>query len=230
MLNNADSKNLRLLTWFNFFNGFNLYAPVAILYFAQVSGSFALGGAVFAITMITAALFEVPTGLVSDMVGRRKTAIYGAVAIVVGVLCYAIGLSFWFLVLGAVFEGLSRSFFSGNNTALLYDTLAEDGAQDQYHAALGWTSASGQVAMAVSAVIGAAVASVSFPLAVWLSVWPQIVCLLLCFGIVEPKQHNSSNGAAWAPLREALRQFKADRRLRLLTLAGMLDFGFGETS
>jgi MFS family permease len=68
-------KNIRILTWFNFFTDFKLYAPLAIIYFSHVTGSFALGMGIFSITMIASALFEIPTGVFSDRIGRRKTVI-----------------------------------------------------------------------------------------------------------------------------------------------------------
>src|SRR3990167_1709082 len=100
------SRNIKILTWFNFFTDFKLYAPIAIIYFAQVSGSFALGMSIFSITMISSALLEIPTGVYSDRIGRRKTMYLGAVSAVCCVIFYAIGTSFIFLVIGALFEGL----------------------------------------------------------------------------------------------------------------------------
>jgi MFS family permease len=103
-------RNIRILKWFNFFIDFRLYAPIAILYFSKVTGSFALGMSIFSITMIASALFELPTGIFSDKIGRRKTVILGATAAVLFSIFYAIGGSFWMIAIGAVFEGLSRSF------------------------------------------------------------------------------------------------------------------------
>ena len=68
------NRNIKLLTWFNFFTDFKLYAPVAIIYFSQVSGSFALGMAVFSIATVSSAFFEIPTGIFSDMIGRKKNS------------------------------------------------------------------------------------------------------------------------------------------------------------
>ena len=125
-------KNVRLLKIFNFLIGFSLFAPLAIIYFSKVSGSFTLGASIFGITMLASALLEVPTGIWSDKVGRKGTIILGSWARVIAFILYAIGLSYWWLVAGAIFEGLSRSFYSGNNDALLYDTLADNGLEDQY--------------------------------------------------------------------------------------------------
>src|SRR6187549_747740 len=116
---------------FNFLVDFRFFTPVAILYFAQVTGSFASGMMVFSVIMLSAALWEVPTGVLSDRVGRKRTVILGAIASTAAVVFYAIGGSFAALAVGAVLEGLSRALFSGNNDALLYDTLAEQNLEQQ---------------------------------------------------------------------------------------------------
>ena len=103
-------KNIRLLAWFNFFLEFRLYAPVAIIYFSKVTGSYALGMSVFSVAMLASAIFEVPTGVFSDMIGRKKTVVFGAVASLLSVLFYAWGGNYLILLVGAVVEGLARSF------------------------------------------------------------------------------------------------------------------------
>lgn len=157
-------KNIKVLTWFNFFTDFKLYTPVAIIYFAKVTGSYALGMSVFSIAMISSAIFEIPPGIFSDKIGRKKTVILGAVSAVLYSIFYAVGISFWFLVIGAIFEGLSRSFYSGNNNALLYDTLAESKNENNYDEFLGKTSAMFQLALSLPAILGGFIASWSFNL------------------------------------------------------------------
>src|SRR3989338_35509 len=108
-------RNINLLLWHNFFLDFRLYGPIAIIYFAQVTGSYALGLAVFSIASIASTIFEIPTGVLSDRVGGKKTIILGSLASVLAISSYAAANSFIILALGAVFEGLASSFFSGNN-------------------------------------------------------------------------------------------------------------------
>src|SRR5438046_688143 len=112
------SRNLHLLGWFNFWADFRPYGPIAILYFTHVSGSYALGMSIFSAAMLSQSFFELPTGVLSDMIGRKKTVVYGAVASVFALIIYAIGGTYLALLTGAIFEGLSRSFYSGNNEAL----------------------------------------------------------------------------------------------------------------
>jgi MFS family permease len=119
------SKNIRLFYLFNFLTDFSLFAPIAILYFSQVSGSYLLGMSVFSAIFISQSLFELPTGLFSDHFGRKKTIILGSLAGLISVLFFAISYNYFLLLLGAIFEGLGRASFSGNNDAYLYDLLSE---------------------------------------------------------------------------------------------------------
>ncbi|MBL7159016.1 MFS transporter [Candidatus Microgenomates bacterium] len=223
-------KNIKLLSWFNFFTDFKLYAPIAIIYFAKVSGSYALGMSVFSIVMLSAALFEIPTGVFSDLIGRKKTIVFGALASVLYAIFYAIGGVYLFLVMGAVFEGLSRSFYSGNNNALLYDTLAESQQEAEYHTFLGKTSSMFQVALAISAIVGSIIAHWSFTWVMWISVVPQILCLFLSFKIIEPANQLSKGSNVFAHTKEALKHFIKNRKLRLLSLTSILSYALGESA
>lgn len=223
-------RNIKVLNWFNFFSDFKLYAPIAIIYFAQVSGSFALGMTVFSIAMVSAALFEIPTGIYSDFIGRKKTVILGALAAVIFSIFYAIGQSFWVLAAGAVFEGLSRSFYSGNNDALLYNSLAETKEENQYDEVLGKISSMFQASLAIAGVLGGILASWSFPLIMWISVVPQMVCLSLGFLLSEPKANKRQTGNVYYHLKEAVLNFFKNKKLRLLSISSILTYGIGEAS
>lgn len=222
-------RNIRLLGWFNFLLDFRPYAPVSILYFTQVSGSFALGMSVFSITMLASSLLEVPTGIISDIVGRKRTVVLGAVASALSVMCYALG-TYPALLGGAVFEGMARAFFSGNNDALLHDTLNESDQTAAYQEYLGKTSSMYQLAAAISAVFGSILVAVSFPLVMWLSVIPQVINIFVSLGFVEPKVHSRTETNIYAHLRTAFRNIAQNARLRNLSMASILGFAFGEAT
>lgn len=224
----ALHKNIKILTWFNFFTDFRLYAPIAIIYFAQVTGSYALGMSIFSIIFISSALFEIPTGVFSDYIGRKQTTMLGALAAVIYSIFFAIGQSYWILVIGALFEGLSRSFYSGNDNALLHETLAQTGEEHKYEEYLGKVSSMFQLALAISALLGSFLVHWSFSLIMWLSVIPQIVCFVLATQLQEPKVHTKDSGNIYQHLGEAMRGFITNKKLRLLSVSSILSFGLGE--
>lgn len=222
--------NIKTLTWFNFFTDFKLYAPIAVLYFSHVTGSFALGMSIFSIAMVSSALFEIPTGVFSDRIGRKKTVIYGAGAAVLYSVFYAVGQSYWILAVGAVFEGLSRAFYSGNNDALLHDTLAQTHEEHQYEEFLGRVSSMFQTALAVSAILGGFLATWSFALIMWLSVIPQVLCFVLAWHLKEITLNSTETGNIFQHLRKAYANFLSNKKLRLLSVASILGYAFGESA
>lgn len=223
-------KNIKLLTWFNFFTDFKLYGPIAIIYFSQVSHSYALGGAIFSIAYITSAIFDVPTGIFADRLGRKRTIVLGALSALIYVIFYAIGINFWILAIGAIFEGLSRAFYSGNNQALLHNMLSEEGMADEYHTYSGKLSSMFQIALGVSGLVGAVIANWSFPLIMWLSIIPQIMCLFISFQIVDSKRVIETTTSFIDDIKIGIKTFAENSNLRMLSIASIWGFASGETS
>lgn len=221
-------RNVKLLTWFNFFTDFRLYYPIAILYFAQVTGSFALGMSVFGLTQLSQAFLEVPTGIFSDYIGRRKTVILGSIFATLGIVCYSFGIT-WALFLGAFFEGMQRSFYSGNNDALLHDSLKEFGKESEYHHYYGKLSSMFQISAGIAALMGGVIGFYSFSLVFWISVIPQVICIFLAFQLVEPKTIGKQTSNVYAHLKESIRLFIKNPKLRLVSFSDIYSFGLGES-
>lgn len=226
----ALRRNVRLLQWFNFFEDFRPYAAFIVLYFVQVTGSYALGMTVLSVMMLSSSVFEVPTGVVSDRVGRVRTMTLGCVADTICMFLWASGNSVWMLCLGAVFGGLGMALFSGNNVAFLHDTLKQEGREEEYSHFLGRTSALFQAGLGASALVGGFVASSSLRYVMWLGVLPPLVCLLLSMCMIEPRIHTDEVPVnVFQHLGTALRRFRDNARLRSLSLVSMLDYGFGQS-
>lgn len=221
-------KNIKLLKIFNFLIGFSLFAPIAIIYFSKVSGSYTLGASIFGIIMLSSALFEVPTGVLSDKVGRKITIILGSWARVLAFVFYALGFSYWWLVVGALFEGLSRSFYSGNNNAFLYDALSDENKEDEYQEYQGKTSSPEQLAMGISAGLGGIIANFSFSYLMWLSVVAQIGMLVTSYLFIEPKSRKSIDTNTYTHIKEAIVLFVKNKKLRLLSIASIYGYSISE--
>jgi MFS family permease len=220
---------LRLLAIFNFLTDFSLFAPIAVIYYTRVSGSLTLGMSIFSLAMLSSAIFELPTGVLSDRVGRKMTFILGSIFAIASAIGYAIGLSYWWLVAGAIGEGIARAFFSGNNDAYLHDLLTEHGKGEDYAHWLGHTSAMFQIALAISGLMGAVIAQWSFAVVLWLSVLPAIAKLIVASRLPAVRVHTPLSTNIYAHTWAALKLFWTNRHLRWLSLAGMLDYAIGES-
>lgn len=224
------NKNIKLLAWFNFFTDFRPWVPIWILYFQKITGSFTTSLSVFSIIFISSALFEIPTGIFSDKFGRKNTIVIGAFFSLMSIIFYAIGISPIILFIGAIFQGFSRSLYSGNNDALLHATLQESKQENQYHVFLGKTSSMFQLASMFAAVAGGFIAGISFSLVLWISVIPQIICLILALFMKEPNVKTKTSGNIYEHLKTAFEKFKENKQLRLLSLGTMIEFGMGNSA
>jgi MFS family permease len=223
-------RNIKLLGLFNFFTDFKFHAAVLIIYFARVTGSYTLATSLFSVVMLSSALLEVPTGVFSDMIGRKKTVIIGAISATVSAVLYAAGHSYWPLFAGAIFEGLSRAWYSGNNDALLYDSVRESGSNESFAHHLGRTSSMFQLALMFAAVIGSILAQWSFPLIMWLSVIPQALCFVTALFLRDPKQITMGKSNIFSHIKISAFHLWHNKRLRFISLADVLGFTFGESS
>ena len=156
--------------------------------------------------MLASAIFEVPTGIWSDWVGRRGTIILGSWARVIAFILYAVGLSYWWLVVGAILEGLSRAFYSGNDDAFLHDTLADDGMEDEFDEHLGKTNSLEQLASGIAALAGGLIATISFTYLLWISVLAQVI-MLYVLPIYRAKSRTKLNANIYVHIKEALALF-----------------------
>jgi len=223
-------RNIKLLAIFNFFTDFKFHSAVLILYFVSVTGSYTLAMSLFAAVRVASALLEIPTGIFSDFIGRKKTVMLGAMAATISAICYAAGHSYAPLFIGALFEGLSRSWYSGNNDALLYDSLNQSGKKNTFTHYLGKTSAMFQVALMIGAITGSILAQWSFALIMWLSVIPQVLCFILSLFLIEPLQLTKEKSNIYSHLKKSMHLIWNNKHLRLLNIQGILRFGMGESS
>jgi MFS family permease len=136
-------------------------------------------------------IFEIPTGVVADVRGRRLSYILGASTLTLSTALYLymwqIGAPFWGWAIASVLIGLGFTFFSGATEAWLVDALAFCG----YDGALESVFAKGQivtgVGMLMGAVAGGVVAQVTSLAVPYLL---RIGLLLVTIGIAAVLMHD----------------------------------------
>jgi len=222
--------NIKLLSLFNVFYNFRFYSVLAVIYFAQITHSYALAVSIFSIAQISQAIFEVPTGIYSDKRGRINCLRIGAIASFLSILFYAFAHNYIFLIIGAIFEGLNRASFSGNNDALIYETLSETKQKNKYHYEFGKLNSWLELSGFVSGIIGGLIAIKSIPLLFRLSIVPQLIAVLLSFGFIEPKVHREKLTDLGFHIKDAIKTYRRNQKVRLVSLAGIIGFAIGEST
>lgn len=220
-------KSIGLLNYFRFFQSISFYAPIALLYFQHITHSFALAASILSVALISAAIFEIPAGVYSDLIGRKKTIILGALSMTLAVVFYALADGYWLLVIGAILEGLSKAFYSGNNDAFLHNVLSQQDIQHEFHHYRGRLESIHMLGASGAALIGGFIAYWSFPLLIWLSVVPQVMCLAVTFHLTDLGRARREPQNVFRHLKEAILAMRKNYTMRMLSLANILDLSLG---
>jgi MFS family permease len=77
-------------------------------------------------------LFEVPTGVVADTFGRKRSIVIGAIGTGFAWLVLGVATTFWLAIVSQVMWGLAATFMSGADVAWLTDEVGEDEARRLY--------------------------------------------------------------------------------------------------
>lgn len=128
-----------------------LYTAPLVLLMLERGLSLAAVAAVGAVYGVTVMVLELPTGGLSDVLGRRPVLVASATAGVAGLLLLGLGSALWLLVASAVLRGVARALSSGPAEAWYVDAVHASEGPD---ADLGPGLARGAVAASVALAVG----------------------------------------------------------------------------
>ena len=81
---------------------------------------------------VVSLLCEVPSGMAADLLGRKKTLVSGGVCMVLQSLLMAFASDLFTICFAMGLNALAMTMFSGTSTALLYDSLKQEGCEENY--------------------------------------------------------------------------------------------------
>ena len=222
-------RNILLFKLYYLFSAVWPLAALAIVFFQKITGSYAFALGVFSIVNIAQSGAEVPTGVISDKIGRRKTMILSSALTALAYIIFALAGTFaykYLLILGAVIWAVADAFASGTDDALMYETMEELNKADEYDIVYARSKTFDQIGMGMGALI-AAVVTYFYSLATlaWVSVAFSVVPIVVCFHFVEPKIHNGEDCTSMKHFIIAIKAFLQNKKLRMLSTIQMLSRG-----
>lgn len=125
-------KQLRRFYSFGFFSCLRLPDAVWVVLLATRGYSLWQIGLAESIYHIVGILCEIPSGMIADLVGRRRSLAAAGLCGLISSLFMAFSTHFSGICFSMVFSALSCSLISGSDEALLYDSLIESGNQKNY--------------------------------------------------------------------------------------------------
>jgi predicted MFS family arabinose efflux permease len=142
-----------------------------------------------AIFGMSLAVFEFPSGYLADRVGYRTSLVVASVLSVGGWAIYSAAQGFWSIVAAEVALGLSLSLVSGTNSAMLFESLAELGQEQEFGRWYGRIRFFGQGAEGSAALVAGLMFTywVRLPFVMQMALW--VVNIAVAWMLVEPKVH-----------------------------------------
>ena len=102
---------------------FMVAMPIIVLFFQEHGLSLTQVMTLQAIYSFSVALFEVPSGYIADLFGRKKTIVISTIFAFIGYLVFSFYGGFYAFAIAQILVGISSSLMTGSDSALLYDTL-----------------------------------------------------------------------------------------------------------
>ncbi|MBL4694476.1 MFS transporter [Candidatus Gracilibacteria bacterium] len=223
------SKNVAVLTAANFVSGFMFFLPILALYYQGIVGSVQNVALVFATFSASIVLFEIPTGAIADLFGRRKTMIAGWALWFPALIILYYAQSLEGLLAFAILDGFSESLISGADRALLYDTLKADNQEHLHKKALGTYWASWPLGATFGAIIGGYLAQINLQTTISATLVTVVVATAIITLIKEPKYHKEENNNFFKHIKSSLLFVKSNRQVTLLFIGGMILWSVGES-
>lgn len=185
----SNTHKIALIT---FFSSLYLYGHIGTLYLQERNLSLLEVSSIWSIIVGTIFLAEVPTGVIADKIGRKKSVIIALFLQLIGEAWYIFADSYFVFVVIAIIAGIGFSFASGCIEALIYDTLPNENKEDEMKKAMGFNGAAYYLAFFAAPLLGSFLVPIftleRFLFTVFLTACSVFVALLLAFTLQEPKK------------------------------------------
>lgn len=160
--------------------------------------SFTQLGLLIAVRELSLNLFEVPSGVMADLVGRRRVVLSSTCSYVIAYALLADEERMGVLAIAMALVGFGDAFRSGTHKAIIFDWLTARGREHERVKIYGFTRSWSQIGSAIAVPVGviAVLSSGGYALAFWLSIVPAALNVINVAGyprsLEGPRQPDAS--------------------------------------
>lgn len=185
-------RNLRVYPIYQVGIAAMFWVPVFFLYFSSIA---TIEQVLWleAIYYAAVVVLEVPSGYLSDRLGRRPTLVLAAAALLVAYVVFASTSSFGAFALAQLCVALGMALRSGTDSSLLYESLAECNRRGEMAQVEGRAMSWAFVAGATASVVGGALAGIDPRWAYAASAIAATVALAAALAFREPTRQPAPN-------------------------------------
>jgi MFS family permease len=161
-VNNHFSKYKKNLQYYKFCSyGFlknlRFFEPFLILFFLEKNLTFFQIGILYTIREISINILEIPTGMIADSIGRRRTMVFSFVFYIISFTIFYFSARYMLFITGILFFSFGEAFRTGTHKAMIFEYLKIKGWENQKIHYYGHTRACSQMGSAISVLLAAAI-------------------------------------------------------------------------
>ncbi len=138
---------------YGFLKNLRFFEPFLLLFFLEKGLNYFEIGVLYAIKEISTNVLEIPTGVASDAVGRRRTMIFSFVSYIISFAVFYFAMGLWAFIGAMVLFSFGEAFRTGTHKAMIFQYLKMNDWTDQKVHYYGHTRSWSQIGSAVSAAI-----------------------------------------------------------------------------
>ena len=230
----AVSGNVEKFIALTFFQNLYLYNHVGALYMQSRGLSLLEVNSIWSIIVLTIFLTEVPTGVIADRIGRKRSVVVALFLQFLGEFFYIFAPGYVAFVLIAILGGVGYSFLTGANEALIYDSLPAENRETAMKQAMGRIGAAYQLAFFVAPLLGGLVISElvlsKYLLGIALTASSVFVAFLISLTLKEPPAlYHHQAVSALQILKNGLAQVRGNRKIQWIAAVAILTGAFSAT-
>ena len=139
---------------YGFLKNLRFFDPFLILFFVSKGLSFFEIGVLYAVREIFINIFEIPSGVFADALGRRKTLAFAFLIYIIAFIIFYLGYDFSLFVLAMMMYALGDAARSGVNKAMIIEYLKRTDQLQYKVTYYGHTRSWSQIGSAISSLAG----------------------------------------------------------------------------
>ena len=149
----VKNKQYYKFCFYGFLKNLRFFDAFFILFLVGKGLSYTEIGVLYAVREIAINIFEVPSGVVADTMGRRKSLIGSLLAYIASFVVFFLSGNFWLFMIAFVFYGIGDAFRTGTHKGIIMDYLKIQGWENQKINYYGHTRSWSQMGSAISSLI-----------------------------------------------------------------------------
>jgi len=165
-------------------------------------------GIIESVMIILTILFDIPTGVITDKIGKKKSLIIAFLFTGLGNILFGFSTSFTTLLFSISFFCFGSAFYSGTFEAMQFDSLKSIGKDLEFKLVASKTNTYTLIAFALSSVIGGFLYKILPGLPFILVGMMHFVAMILAFFLVEPEIDSEKSSGFQTFFADQIQGFK----------------------